>query len=94
MAVRHHLAVLEGERLADFTDDRRKVGRPAHLWRLTPEANDQFPDCHSELAVGMLQAIQRAFGEAGLDLLTQERTRNSEQANRRWTEPRSPVCSA
>jgi predicted ArsR family transcriptional regulator len=71
---------LEGEKLADFTDERRKVGRPARLWRLTPKAYDRFPDCHAELAVGMLQAIQRAFGEEGLERLTEERTRQQAEA--------------
>jgi len=75
MAVRQHLAVLEGEKLVDFTDERRKVGRPARLWRLTSDADDHFPDCHAELAVGMLQAIRSTFGEQGLERLTAERTR-------------------
>lgn len=75
MAVRQHLAVLEGEELVDFTDERRKVGRPARLWRLTSDAYDRFPDFHAELAVGMLEAIQNAFGEQGLERLTKERTR-------------------
>ncbi len=75
MAVRQHLAVLEGEKLVDFTDERRKVGRPARLWRLTSAADDRFPDSHAELSVGMLQAIQSAFGEQGLERLTKERTR-------------------
>jgi len=82
MAVRQHLAVLQGEELVDFTDERRKVGRPARLWRLTPKAYDRFPDCHVELAVGMLQAIQRAFGEQGLERLTDERTRQQTESYR------------
>ena len=82
MAVRQHLAVLEGEKLVDFTDDRRKVGRPARLWRLTPNASDQFPDHHAELAVGMLQAIERTFGEEGIERLTQERTRQQAESYR------------
>jgi predicted ArsR family transcriptional regulator len=75
MAVRQHLAVLEGEMLVDFTNERRKVGRPARVWRLTPKANDRFPDGHAELAVGMLQAIQVTFGEQGLERLTEQRIR-------------------
>lgn len=92
MAVRQHLAVLEGEDLVDFTDERRKVGRPARLWRLTPKAHDRFPDCHAELAVGMLQAIQSAFGEQGLERLTEERTRQQVQSYRaRMLGPDAPL---
>jgi predicted ArsR family transcriptional regulator len=71
-----------GEELVDFTDDRRKVGRPARLWRLTSKAYDRFPDCHAELAVGMLQAIERAFGEEGIERLTEERTRQQAESYR------------
>ena len=92
MAVRQHLAVLQEEELVDFTDERRKVGRPAHLWRLMPKAHDRFPDCHAELAVGMLQAIQRAFGEEGLERLTEERTRQQvENYRARMPGPDAPL---
>ncbi len=82
MAVRQHLAVLQGEELVDFTDERGKVGRPARLWRLTLKAHSRFPDSHAELAVGMLEAIQSAFGEQGLERLTEERTRQQGQSYR------------
>ena len=58
------------------------MGRPARLWRLTPNAFDRFPDCHNELAVGVLQAVQTAFGEEGLERLTHERTRQQAQSYR------------
>lgn len=93
MAVRQHLAILEGEMLVDFTDERRKVGRPARLWRLTPKAFDKFPDGHAELAVGMLHAIQSAFGEQGLKRLTEERTRQQVQIYRaRMPGPGGPLA--
>ena len=82
MAVRQHLAVLHGEGVVDFTDERRKVGRPARVWQLTAKANDRFPDSHGELVVDMLQAIQRASGEAGLKRLTAERTRTQVESYR------------
>ena len=82
MAVRQHLSVLRGEGLVDFTDERRKVGRPARVWQLTPKANDRFPDSYAELAVDMLQAIQSAFGEEGLERLTAERTRKQVESYR------------
>lgn len=82
MAVRQHLSVLQGEGFVDFTDQRRKVGRPVRVWQLTPKGYDRFPDCHAELAVGMLQAIRSAFGEEGLERLTAERTRNQVESYR------------
>ena len=92
MAVRQHLAVLEAEKLVDFTIQRREVGRPARVWQLTPKANERFSDGHSELAVGMLQAIQGAFGEQGLERLTQERTRQqADSYGARMPAPGAPI---
>ena len=82
MAVRQHLSVLEGEQLVDFTEDRSRVGRPARVWRLTTKAYDRFPDHHAELAVGMLQAVQSAFGDEGLERLTKERNRQQAESYR------------
>lgn len=82
MAVRQHLAILQAEKLVDFTDERRKLGRPARLWQLTPKAYARFPDRHEDLAVGMLQAVQRAFGDEGLERLTEERTRQQADSYR------------
>lgn len=75
VAVRQHLSVLQGEGFVDFTGQQPKVGRPARLWRTTLKAYDRFPDSHAELAVGMLLAIRSAFGEEGLERLTEEKTR-------------------
>ena len=92
MAVRQHLAVLEGEKLVDFTDDRRKVGRPARLWRLTPDAQGSFADHHDELAVGVLQAIERTFGEEGVERVTEERTKQQDESYRlRMPGPKAPL---
>lgn len=82
MAVRQHLSVLQGEGVVEFTDERRKIGRPARVWRLTPKANDRFPDSHAELVVDLLQAIQRASGDEGLERLTAERTRRQVESYR------------
>ena len=82
MAVRQHLAVLQEEGLVDYVDERRKVGRPARVWRLTPKANDRFPDHHAALAVGMLKAVQGTFGEAGLERLITASTQQQIEAYR------------
>ncbi len=75
MAVRQHLALLEGEALVDFTHERRKVGRPIRRWRLTDKGYDLFPDRHAELAIAMLQAVDDTFGENGFELFAKALTR-------------------
>jgi predicted ArsR family transcriptional regulator len=75
MAVRHHLYRLKIEGLVEFTDERRKVGRPARVWRLTIAAAERFPDTHGVLTVEIIGAVREAFGEAGMDKLLRERTR-------------------
>ena len=74
MAVHQQLSGLREQGLVDFTKEPTKVGRPAHLWALTSEAHEHFPDCHAELAVEVLQAIESAFGSEGLAQLTKEWT--------------------
>ena len=75
MAVRQHLYGLTDDGLTAYDDERRKVGRPARLWRVTEAAAGHFPDSHGELAVGMLDAVRRAFGVRGIEQLIAERTK-------------------
>ncbi len=92
MAVRQHLAVLHTDGLVDFVDEWRKVGRPARVWRLTPKAYERFPDHHAELSLGMLQAIQNAFGDQGIERLTEERMRQQVESYRvRMPGPDTPI---
>jgi predicted ArsR family transcriptional regulator len=58
-----------------FSNERRPVGRPAQIWRLTERAATRFPESHAELTLEMISAIRVAFGEEGLDKLLKERTR-------------------
>lgn len=92
MAVRQHLAVLQGEELVEYVDEHRKVGRPARVWQLTQKASAWFPDHHAELAVEMLEAVRDVFGEDGLERLADEQTRKKVEAYReRMPGPKAPV---
>jgi predicted ArsR family transcriptional regulator len=88
MAVRQHLAVLEGEALVDFIYERRKVGRPVRLWRLTDKGNDRFPDRHAEFVIAMLQAVDDVFGENGFERLAEALTRQQTDTYRARMPPR------
>ncbi|MGB6552128.1 MAG: hypothetical protein WBE78_01475, partial [Candidatus Binataceae bacterium] len=75
MAVRQHLYRFRAAGLVDYSDERRRVGRPARIWRITERAADRFPESHAELTLEMIGAIRSAFGEAGLEKLLAARTR-------------------
>ena len=87
MAVRQHLYRLKDARLVDFSDERRKVGRPARIWRLTGEAAARFPDSHGDLTVEIIGAVRAAFGEAGMDKLLAERTKRQKDEYRTRLKP-------
>jgi predicted ArsR family transcriptional regulator len=75
MAVRQHLYGFHKDGLVDFSDLRRRVGRPVRVWRLTERAHARFPENHAELTLEMIAAIRATFGEEGLDRLLAERSR-------------------
>jgi predicted ArsR family transcriptional regulator len=75
MAIRQHLYTLRDGGLVTYEDERRKVGRPARIWRITEKAQARFPDSHAELTVEMLAIIRATFGERGIERLLTERTR-------------------
>jgi predicted ArsR family transcriptional regulator len=75
MAVRQHLYGFGRNGLVEFSDQRRPVGRPVRVWRLTEHAAARFPESHAELTLEMIAAVRATFGEEGLDRLLAERTR-------------------
>ncbi|MDX2228230.1 MAG: metalloregulator ArsR/SmtB family transcription factor [Leptolyngbyaceae cyanobacterium bins.349] len=73
MAVRQHLYVLQAEQLVTYQEEPRPMGRPVKRWQLTPAADRFFPEGYAELTLGLLDAVQVAFGEAGLEQLLEVR---------------------
>jgi len=76
VAVRQHLYRLSEAGLVAFDDERCRIGRPRRIWRLAPRAQVEFPDAHSDLAIEFIDAMERAFGDAGLDRLFATRMRS------------------
>jgi predicted ArsR family transcriptional regulator len=79
MAVRQHLAGLEGEGLAAHETRAGARGRPAKLWQATAAANGRFADSHSALAADLVVQLRKAFGEEGLDKILKLRTAEQEK---------------
>jgi predicted ArsR family transcriptional regulator len=92
VAVRQHLYTLSNEGLVAFDDERSGVGRPRRIWRLAPRAQAVFPDTHSDLAIELIDAMESAYGDGGLDRLVATRTRAQLKRYREALPPRdAPV---
>ena len=75
VAARQHLSTLQRQGLiARTTAAPSGKGRPGDLWRLTPLANDLFPDRHDALTVDLIESIRTALGADGLQRVVQART--------------------
>jgi predicted ArsR family transcriptional regulator len=83
VAVRQHLQALRRDGLLVYVEERRPVGRPARRWSLSEAALPFFPDSHREFAVGLIEAIDDAFGGEGLQRLIEERIRQQIRRYRR-----------
>lgn len=89
--VSQQLRALDGVGLVARTAVRHGVGRPRHLYDVTPDAQDLFPTNYDGLATGLLAAIVEIGGDALLDEVFAARRRQAESALRdRMTAAMSP----
>jgi predicted ArsR family transcriptional regulator len=73
VAVRQHLDALETEGLVEATVERRRVGRPRHLFALTDAAEDCFPNSYHLLAAGLMEQVVEQDGIGKLESLLEGR---------------------
>src|SRR4029077_4673073 len=69
------LRALEMANLVSRQTARHGVGRPRHLYDVTPEAQDLFPSNYDALASGLLAAIEAVGGDDLLDQVFAARRR-------------------
>jgi predicted ArsR family transcriptional regulator len=65
-AVRAHLAGLERDGLVEQEGVRRAIGKPAHVYRLTEEAESLFPKAYAFLAGQLVAELRERLGEDAL----------------------------
>jgi predicted ArsR family transcriptional regulator len=73
--VLQQLRALEAAALVSRQTVRHGVGRPRHLYDITPGAQDLFPSNYDALAVGLLAAIEAVGGDDLLDQVFAARRR-------------------
>lgn len=66
-AVLQQLRGLESGGLVERQSIRHGVGRPRHLYEVTPEAQAAFPSSFDRLSEGLLNAVEAVGGKAMLD---------------------------
>jgi predicted ArsR family transcriptional regulator len=92
-AVLQHLERLAADGLVGHSDERRGVGRPRRIWRLTEAAQARFPDTHAQLTLELLDAVRAEFGEAGVDRLIARREAQTQAAYRTALAPAGDLPS-
>jgi predicted ArsR family transcriptional regulator len=76
--VAQQLRALDTAGLVSRTTERHGVGRPRHLYDVTPDAQDLFPTNYDGLAAGILAAIAEVGGDALLEDVFDARRRQAE----------------
>jgi predicted ArsR family transcriptional regulator len=80
--VTQQLRALETAGLVSRTTVRHGVGRPRHLYDVTPDAQGLFPTNYDGLATSLLSAILEVGGEALMDEIFLARRRQAETRTR------------
>lgn len=73
MGVRQHLNILEKDGLVSCQAVRRGLGRPSHLYSLTPAAREYFPQNYESFALTLLDDIQANQGDEAVGELFRRR---------------------
>jgi predicted ArsR family transcriptional regulator len=73
--VLQQLRALESANLVGRQTVRHGVGRPRHLYDITPDAQDLFPTNYDGLAAGLISALTAVGGEALVEEVFQARRR-------------------
>ena len=74
-AVRQQLVALQREGLVERREERRKRGRPTHLFALSAKAEALFPNATGPFALAILRQIRETDGEEKVETLLRRRSR-------------------
>lgn len=61
-AIRRHLKDLEADALIEHRTVQEGMGRPNHLYQLSPKGRDRFPAKYDEFAISLLDTLAATLG--------------------------------
>jgi DeoR family suf operon transcriptional repressor len=71
-AIRRHLKDLEAEGLIQYQSLQAGMGRPQHIYELTTQGRDRFPNHYGEFAVSLLDTLTETVGRDGVIALLEK----------------------
>jgi DeoR family suf operon transcriptional repressor len=71
-AIRRHLKDLEAEGLIEYESVQVGMGRPQHLYRLTPQGRNHFPNRYDEFAISFLDTLMETMGREQVSQILQK----------------------
>ena len=72
-AIRRHLKDLETEGLIFHqAKNAQEMGRPQHIYRLSPEGRDRFPDSYDQFAINLLNTLTETVGAEQVEIILQK----------------------
>ncbi len=78
VAVRQHLNVLVRDGLVTHRLERRPIGRPVHLHRLTSTAEQHFPQSSDAVAMDLLSRVEEQQGTQAINSALEKRMADME----------------
>jgi DeoR family transcriptional regulator, suf operon transcriptional repressor len=91
MAVRKHLAALERDGYIEATISRRSVGRPAHVFRISPRAEGVFPKQYDSIVSDLLEDLVEIDGVEKVEALLARRGERTKRVLQRYIDPEAPL---
>lgn len=71
-AIRRHLKDLEAESLIQYQSVQMGMGRPQHLYALTPKGRERFPHRYDDFALSLLDTLAETVGEDRVSSILQK----------------------
>lgn len=71
-AIRRHLKDLETEGLIEYQSVQTGMGRPQHIYELTPQGRERFPNRYGEFAVSLLDTLAETVGADKVSTILQK----------------------
>jgi DeoR family transcriptional regulator, suf operon transcriptional repressor len=91
MAVRKHLAALERDGYIEATIVRRSIGRPAHLYRVSPRADGVFPKHYDAVISDLLEDLVEIDGVEKVEALLARRGERTKRVLKRYVDADAPL---